>query len=113
MRSTPLSTLNTCASRRDAHHRSLVQRVQDGTDCAGGPDGDVETVSNSIHHHAGPRRDRLDRQLRRDHPFPAVRPQRQPDCGRRLDPLEALVGTIPTEPEDALQDTLGLPNDGG
>lgn len=45
--------------------------------------------------------------------FQPCDPQRQPECGRRLDPLEALVGTIPTEPEDALQDTLGLPNDGG
>jgi hypothetical protein len=25
--------------------------------------------------------------------------------------VEAIVGTVPTDPEDALRDTVGLPND--
>ncbi|MGA8846985.1 MAG: hypothetical protein WB471_10265, partial [Nocardioides sp.] len=37
--------------------------------------------------------------------------RREADCGRRLGPLETVAGTVPTDPEDALQDTIGLPND--
>ncbi len=38
-------------------------------------------------------------------------PDRQADCGRRLDPVEAVVGTVPADPRRALRDTLGRPND--
>lgn len=37
-------------------------------------------------------------------------PTTQPDCGRRLDPVEATVGTVPADPERALADTLGVPD---
>jgi hypothetical protein len=43
--------------------------------------------------------------------FQPCDPQQEADCGRRLDPAEAIVGTVPTDPEDALQDTVGQPND--
>jgi hypothetical protein len=43
--------------------------------------------------------------------FEPCHPQQEDDCGRRLDPAEAIVGTVPTDPEDALQDTVGQPND--
>ncbi len=43
--------------------------------------------------------------------FQPCDPRREADCGRRLDLAEILVGTVPTDPEDALQDTIGLPND--
>ena len=43
--------------------------------------------------------------------FQPCDPDREADCGRRLDPAEAVVGTVPTDPEDALQDTIGQPND--
>lgn len=33
------------------------------------------------------------------------------ECGRRLTPIEALAGNVPTDPERALRDTVGLPND--
>jgi hypothetical protein len=38
-------------------------------------------------------------------------PEQEADCGRRLGPAEAIVGTVPTDPENALQDTVGQPND--
>lgn len=41
--------------------------------------------------------------------FQPCDPTQRATCGR-LDPVEALVGTVPTEPEDALRDPLGLPN---
>jgi hypothetical protein len=44
--------------------------------------------------------------------FQPCDPGRQADCGRRLDPVEAVVGTVPSDPEDALRDALGLPNEG-
>jgi hypothetical protein len=43
--------------------------------------------------------------------FQPCDPDEEADCGRRLDPAEAIVGTVPTEPEDALRDTIGQPND--
>lgn len=43
--------------------------------------------------------------------FQPCGPDQDPDCGRRLDPVEALIGSVPTDPEDALQDTVGQPND--
>jgi hypothetical protein len=43
--------------------------------------------------------------------FQPCDPDLEADCGRRLDPAEAVVGTVPTGPEDALRDTVGLPND--
>lgn len=43
--------------------------------------------------------------------FQPCDPEQEADCGRRLDPAEAIVGTVPTDPEDALRDTIGLPND--
>jgi hypothetical protein len=43
--------------------------------------------------------------------FQPCDPAEEADCGRRLDPVEAIVGTVPTDPEDALRDTVGLPND--
>ena len=45
--------------------------------------------------------------------FSPCDPERRTDCGRRLDPVEASVGTLPGELDDLLQDTIGLPNDGG
>jgi hypothetical protein len=42
--------------------------------------------------------------------FEPCDPEQDETCGRRLDPVEALVGTVPTDPVDALQDTLGLPD---
>ena len=45
--------------------------------------------------------------------FSPCDPERRSDCGRRLDPVEASVGTLPGDLEDLLQDTIGLPNDGG
>ncbi len=42
--------------------------------------------------------------------FQPCDPEQEATCGRRLDPAEALLGTVPTEPEDALRDTVGLPN---
>ena len=39
-------------------------------------------------------------------------PERRAGCARRPDPVEAVVGNVPTEPEDALRDTVGLPNEG-
>ncbi|WP_323792301.1 hypothetical protein [Nocardioides sp.] len=42
--------------------------------------------------------------------FQPCDPGREADCGRRLGPVETLVGNVPTDPEDALQDTVGLPN---
>ncbi len=44
--------------------------------------------------------------------FQPCDPAREEDCGRRLDPVEAIVGTVPPDPEDALQDTIGQPDDG-
>lgn len=43
--------------------------------------------------------------------FQPCNPRNEPDCGRRLDPIEALTGTVPADPEDALRDTIGLPNE--
>jgi hypothetical protein len=43
--------------------------------------------------------------------FQPCEPDQEADCGRRLDPAEAIVGTVPNDPEDALQDTVGQPND--
>ena len=43
--------------------------------------------------------------------FQPCDPAGEAGCGRRLDPAEALVGTLPTDPEDLAQDTVGLPND--
>ena len=43
--------------------------------------------------------------------FQPCDPDTEADCGRRLDPVEAVVGNLPTDPEDALQDTIGQPND--
>ena len=43
--------------------------------------------------------------------FQPCDPDQDADCGRRLDPAEAVVGTVPSEPEDALQDTVGQPDD--
>lgn len=43
--------------------------------------------------------------------FQPCDPDQEADCGRRLDPAEAIVGTVPSEPEDALQDTVGQPDD--
>ena len=42
--------------------------------------------------------------------FQPCDPEQDADCGRRLDPVETLVGRVPPDPEDALRDTLGLPN---
>jgi hypothetical protein len=33
------------------------------------------------------------------------------ECGRRLNPVDATVGPVPTEPEALLRDTIGVPND--
>ncbi len=43
--------------------------------------------------------------------FQPCDPAVEADCGRRLDPFEAIVGTVPTDPEDAARDDVGLPND--
>jgi hypothetical protein len=43
--------------------------------------------------------------------FQPCDPDAETECGRRLDPFEAVVGTVPTDPEDALRDTIGQPND--
>ena len=43
--------------------------------------------------------------------FQPCDPAVEPDCGRRLDPVEAGLGTVPPDPEGALRDTVGLPND--
>lgn len=43
--------------------------------------------------------------------FQPCDPAVEADCGRRLDPVEAIVGTVPTDPEGATRDNLGLPND--
>jgi hypothetical protein len=43
--------------------------------------------------------------------FQPCHPDELAECGRRLDPAEAIVGTVPTDPEDALRDTIGQPND--
>jgi hypothetical protein len=43
--------------------------------------------------------------------FQPCDPDQEADCGRRLGPAEAIVGTVPGDPEDALQDTVGQPND--
>ena len=43
--------------------------------------------------------------------FQPCAPDQEADCGRRLDPAEAIIGTVPSEPEDALQDTVGQPDD--
>lgn len=43
--------------------------------------------------------------------FQPCDPDVEADCGRRLDPAEAIVGTVPTDPEGALRDTIGQPND--
>jgi hypothetical protein len=43
--------------------------------------------------------------------FQPCDPDQEVDCGRRLDPVEAIVGTVPNDPEDALRDSVGLPND--
>jgi hypothetical protein len=59
-----------------------------------GPDGSVWTGTFG----GGPR-------------FRPCDPEQEADCGRRLDPAEAIVGTVPTDPENALQDTVGQPND--
>ncbi|WP_026455143.1 hypothetical protein [Saccharomonospora iraqiensis] len=45
--------------------------------------------------------------------FESCDPAREPDCGRRLGPVEATVGTVPSDSGDALRDTVGLPNDSG
>lgn len=45
--------------------------------------------------------------------FQPCDPGRQAGCGRRLDPVEAVVGTVPPDPENALRDALGVPNEGG
>ncbi len=42
--------------------------------------------------------------------FAPCDPRREPDCGRRPDPVEAVVGAVPNDPEGALRDTVGLPN---
>lgn len=43
--------------------------------------------------------------------FQPCDPDEESDCGRRLDPFEAVVGNVPTDPEAALRDNIGLPND--
>jgi hypothetical protein len=43
--------------------------------------------------------------------FQPCDPEQEADCGRRLDPVEAVVGTVPTDPEDALRDTFGAPDE--
>ena len=43
--------------------------------------------------------------------FQACAPGDEGGCGRRLDPAEAVVGQLPTDPEAAARDTIGLPND--
>jgi hypothetical protein len=43
--------------------------------------------------------------------FQPCDPAVEEDCGRRLDPIEAGIGTVPPDPEGALRDTVGLPND--
>jgi hypothetical protein len=43
--------------------------------------------------------------------FQPCHPAVEADCGRRLDPVEAGIGTVPPDPKGALRDTVGLPND--
>lgn len=42
--------------------------------------------------------------------FSPCDPRRRSVCGRRLGPVEALLGTVPPDLGDALRDTIGLPN---
>jgi hypothetical protein len=43
--------------------------------------------------------------------FQPCEPAAESDCGRRLDPLEALVGRFPTDPQALLRHVAGLPDD--
>jgi hypothetical protein len=43
--------------------------------------------------------------------FQPCDPEEETDCGRRLDPAEALVGQVPTDPERATRHLVGLPDD--
>jgi hypothetical protein len=43
--------------------------------------------------------------------FQPCDPDDEADCGRRLDPAEALLGQVPTDPEGLTRHLVGLPND--
>jgi hypothetical protein len=43
--------------------------------------------------------------------FQPCDPEEEADCGRRLDPAEALLGQLPTDPEGLTRHLVGLPND--